>query len=245
MMTFIRYWNWAKNNGMVIGKITDSNGEIDNLIDFVSADNNVQVHSLINKPITDFHISIELNNPYISYDKPISTSKDKNSDLLILSGVNSIEKNYNYFLGFIGDQNNFSNDASLFDIPIKVKGRENQNVEIYFEYSLNGARYFGKRLITVVPVPEDFSLKQNFPNPFNPTTTIYYDIPIDTYVELTVYDIVGRQVATLIDSFELKGFKSFEWNGKDTNGNKLGSGLYFYQLKSENIIKTKKMIMIK
>ena len=70
-------------------------------------------------------------------------------------------------------------------------------------------------------------------------------LPIDTDIELAIYDITGRKVSVLVNEYQIKGYRSFKWNGKDSNGKKLGSGLYFYQLQAKNFIKTKKMIMLK
>ena len=245
MMTFIRYWNWAKVNGMVSGKIIDTVGTIDNSIVFTNQDNRIQVQSLLDKSISDFHISMNYDNPNISYNEPLITSKNLNSSTLILAANDSLNNSYNYFFGFLNYTNNNFSDSSLFEVPVKIKGRNNQNIEIVYEYTFEGNRYLGKQLVTIVPIPESFALNQNFPNPFNPNTTIFYDLPIDTYIKLSVYDILGREVVTLINEHQIKGYKSFKWNGQDKNGKKLGSGVYFYQLQANNFIKTKKMIMLK
>ena len=97
MMTFIRYWNWAKVNGMVSGKIIDTVGVIDNSIVFKNEDNRIQVHSILDKSISDFHISINYDNPNISYNEPLISSKDHNSSTLILAANDSISSSYNYF----------------------------------------------------------------------------------------------------------------------------------------------------
>jgi ligand-binding sensor domain-containing protein len=89
-------------------------------------------------------------------------------------------------------------------------------------------------------IPKKFSLYQNYPNPFNPTTTIEFDIPERTNVKLTIYDILGREVETLIDK-ELEPGK-YKINFNATN---LPSGVYFYTLKTPKSIQTKKMLLIK
>jgi ligand-binding sensor domain-containing protein len=89
-------------------------------------------------------------------------------------------------------------------------------------------------------IPTNFSLYQNYPNPFNPSTTIEFDIPERTNVKLVVYDILGREVETLVDK-ELEPGK-YKINFTATN---LPSGVYFYTLKTSKSIQTKKMLLIK
>lgn len=85
-----------------------------------------------------------------------------------------------------------------------------------------------------------FQLLQNYPNPFNPTTTIKYSIPESGYAILKVYDIIGRDVATLISGYQTKGEHSVVFDAKN-----LPSGMYFYKLESGNLNKTMKMILLK
>ena len=92
-------------------------------------------------------------------------------------------------------------------------------------------------------IPTDFALSQNYPNPFNPETRIHYDIPKDGYIKLVVFDILGRELVTLIDGNHSAGRFNIIWNGKDAYGNHIGSGVYFYQLSSEEFSQTKKMII--
>ena len=88
--------------------------------------------------------------------------------------------------------------------------------------------------------PETFSLSQNYPNPFNPTTKISFALPKSGFVSLKVYDILGKEVATLVNSNMSVGSYSFEFNASN-----LTSGIYFYRLESNGFIDTKKMMLIK
>ncbi len=95
-------------------------------------------------------------------------------------------------------------------------------------------------------VPNMFTLKQNYPNPFNPTTTIDYDILIASHVTLTVYNILGQKVKTLLNEVKETGSYSITWDGTDSYGNKVPSGLYIYHLDSSTGARwTKKMLLIK
>jgi hypothetical protein len=85
--------------------------------------------------------------------------------------------------------------------------------------------------------PSDFALNQNFPNPFNPTTAINFNLPVTTNVSLKIYNLHGQLIATLIDKSLPAGFYRFNWQPEE-----IGSGIYFYQLKTEGFMETKKMI---
>ena len=94
-------------------------------------------------------------------------------------------------------------------------------------------------------IPTYFALHQNYPNPFNPLTTIAYDIPKRSYVKLVVYDITGKEIATLLNKEVNEGFHSVRWNSKDNYGNLVPAGIYFIQLQTNAFVKTNKMILLK
>ena len=99
-------------------------------------------------------------------------------------------------------------------------------------------------------IPTEFKLLQNYPNPFNPTTTINYQIPRTSFVSLKVYDILGREVATLVNeekpagNYEVK-FSAKGGSSSGGDGNDLSSGIYFYKLKTGTYTSVKKMILMK
>jgi hypothetical protein len=103
------------------------------------------------------------------------------------------------------------------------------------------ARYYGTTdLNEDINSLNQFSLNQNYPNPFNPSTVISYQLPVYSNVTLKVYDVLGNEVATLVN--EEKPAGSYEVNFTTSS---LTSGVYFYQLKSGSYLETKKMILIK
>jgi hypothetical protein len=93
--------------------------------------------------------------------------------------------------------------------------------------------------------PDAFGLFQNHPNPFNPETEISYNLPHDSYVTLTIFNIVGQEVKTLVDGFQDAGHKSIRWDGKDNDGNKVSSGIYFYRIQAGEYSQTKRMVLLK
>jgi hypothetical protein len=90
----------------------------------------------------------------------------------------------------------------------------------------------------------EYSLGQNFPNPFNPETTIRYQVAKQGLVKVTIYNLLGQAVATLVDEYQKAGKYRIKWNGKDDSGNRMTAGIYFYNIKSGSFHQTKKMILL-
>jgi hypothetical protein len=94
-------------------------------------------------------------------------------------------------------------------------------------------------------LPMEFSLSQNVPNPFNPSTDISFALPRDSKVSLTIYNVLGQHVTTLVDDYMAAGYRTISWNGTDQTGRTVASGVYFYKLKTDDFSSTKKMMMLK
>lgn len=92
---------------------------------------------------------------------------------------------------------------------------------------------------------ESFRLEQNYPNPFNPNTTIRYELPASANVLLAVYDVTGKLVRVLDSGLRSKGLNQAEWDGRDDNGVRAASGVYFYRLQAGNLSETRKMVLMK
>jgi len=90
-----------------------------------------------------------------------------------------------------------------------------------------------------------FGLRQNSPNPFNPKTSIAFSLPDAADVELSIYDVAGRKVATLVDSNMPAGPHSVEWNGRSDSGERVASGVYFYRLNAGDNEMSRKMVLLK
>ncbi|MFA5834062.1 MAG: CHRD domain-containing protein [Bacteroidota bacterium] len=100
-----------------------------------------------------------------------------------------------------------------------------------------------KRVSEVIPA--EFSLEQNYPNPFNPSTVIQFALPNDAKVSLKIYDILGREVRTLINSDVVSGTSKVEWNGKNNFGQQVASGMYIYRIEAGSFVSTRKMMLLK
>ena len=91
----------------------------------------------------------------------------------------------------------------------------------------------------------DFYLNQNYPNPFNPVTTLSYSLPKDESVNITIYDIMGRPVKTIQNSYQTKGFKFVQWDAKNDRNEPVSAGLYLYTIQAGKFRQTRKMVLMK
>jgi len=94
-------------------------------------------------------------------------------------------------------------------------------------------------------LPYKFELNQNYPNPFNPGTTIEYSLPRRSHVTIEIHNVLGQKVRTLIDSEESAGSHSITWDGKDSGGGAVSTGVYLYRLRAGGHTQTKKMLLLK
>lgn len=94
-------------------------------------------------------------------------------------------------------------------------------------------------------LPNGFELKQNHPNPFNPTTRISFTIPESEHVSLQIFNVTGRKVKTLVDGDLAAGEHTYEWDSTDDSGARVATGVYFYRLTAGDVTATKKMTLIK
>ena len=94
-------------------------------------------------------------------------------------------------------------------------------------------------------IPDEFVLHQNYPNPFNPTTSINYDLPANEFVSINVFDLMGREVKTLVNKNQTAGYKSIQWNATNNQGQPVSAGVYFYAVQVGEHRQTKKMILLK
>ena len=93
--------------------------------------------------------------------------------------------------------------------------------------------------------PNTFRLNQNYPNPFNPTTNLSYELSADSYVIITVYDLLGNVVRNLVSEYQSSGLKSVQWDATNEQGQSVAAGVYLYRIESGSFTNTKKMILLK
>jgi hypothetical protein len=100
-------------------------------------------------------------------------------------------------------------------------------------------------------IPKEYQLHENYPNPFNPTTTILYDLPQQSRVTIKIYSILGQQIATLVDGIVTAGYHQAIWSGVQDNGMSVAGGVYFFRISAQSLekgtglVQTKKMLLLK
>ena len=94
-------------------------------------------------------------------------------------------------------------------------------------------------------LPQEYSLKQNYPNPFNPSTTIKYQIAKSEYVNISIFDLNGTKISSILNQYSRAGKGSVSWNGKNEMGQNVSGGIYLYTIETPSFSKTKKMILLK
>ena len=139
----------------------------------------------------------------------------------------------------------FMTDLSLsqwnIDYVIEASDEEYTVISQVGEFVLNNTLLSADSEI----IPVVFALHQNYPNPFNPVTSLRYDLPEDGLVNITIYDMMGRVVNTLINDSQNAGYKSIQWNATNDRNEPVSAGLYIYTIQAGEFRKTKKMVLLK
>lgn len=170
------------------------------------------------------------------YSKELITNGDlvskENSNISSLAENNFMFKKVDNKIYFVGQDGVNNSPILVADNPVELTGTVNngRNVIISKTTSVSGRE----------DTPVSFSLGQNYPNPFNPSTTISYQIPMDGLVTLKIYDILGKEVATLVNEQKSAGKYEVKFNASN-----ITSGTYIYKISSGNSVQIKKMILMK
>jgi len=161
---------------------------------------------------------------WLSIDPPSGVvAADASTDIMLNVDASSLDPgNYN------GEIYIISNDP------------DNGYVTIPLSVTVNGMSSENEALL-----PEEFALHQNYPNPFNPVTTLRYDLPENSMVNIKVYDMLGREVRTLVNQVQDAGFKSIIWDATNDYGKSISAGIYLYQIQAGDFIQTEKMVLLK
>jgi len=213
-------------------------------------DDRIYVHSEEIVPVAGVQLKLEYDPDQLSFSSPLVT--DRSSDFIIQykdEGKGElILVMYNLSGGAIEP-----GAGNIISLPAKLKPGLEGDPEIDIKEAIVADP--GAAVIPVgkkgTRLPVDFRLAQNYPNPFNPSTTIEFELSAETGYDLTVhttlriYNVLGRKIKTLVDQIKTPGVYQVEWDGTDETGNRVSSGVYFYQLKAGDHKETKKMVLMK
>jgi DNA/RNA endonuclease YhcR with UshA esterase domain len=171
-------------------------------------------------------------------------SKTDSAELYISSSTDiagSVEPTYP--INVVAVINQYSSGATVYNNGYEIEPGDTSNivhqVVLYVPDAFSG-------------IPTSFVLENNYPNPFNPTTTILYGIAAQSHVTVKVYSVLGQEIATLVNDVQGPSYYRALWNGKDSNGNMTSSGVYFYRItaapvdgKTQPFSQVKKMLLMK
>ena len=234
-MAFTRMWHWNTNK---LGKqqtkiIADQGADLNAVIE---AD-----HIVFDPPRGTQAIELILDYPASNIQFDIAKHSGFSDEGLALSSVDTVNGRFVYQIGYF--------EANHKPIRINTKHLQKNDVAVNLTYQFIGADNIilsaGSETMDITPVPSEFALHDNYPNPFNPVTTINYDLPKDAYVNLIIYDIMGREVVNLAGKEMTAGYQTMTWNARNNAGALVSAGIYFYQIQTRDFIKTKKMVLLK
>ena len=117
-------------------------------------------------------------------------------------------------------------------------------VDLYTQYSFIFVSELSNANKDIL-LPKEFILNQNYPNPFNPATTLSYTLPENSFVNVHVFDMLGRTVKTLVSEMQTAGNKVLRWNATDAAGSPVSAGIYLYMIQAGDFRQTKKMVLLK
>ncbi|MBT3796445.1 MAG: T9SS type A sorting domain-containing protein, partial [Candidatus Marinimicrobia bacterium] len=232
-MTFYRMWH--SDNSQAGKLIAKNSNEIGSAL-ITSIDNNNLIiippvgakasEIIINYPSTDIRVSTKEIDNFSTTSMALSIDDTLSGRLLNHQIINS-------------------GQSINFDIKHFQKNDISINLSYLFINENNETISSGRSDLMLSPVPEEFALHQNYPNPFNPVTTINYDLPQQSYVNMFIYDILGREVANLVGKEISAGYHSIIWNTNNNLGSPVSAGIYFYQIQTRDFVKTKKLVILK
>jgi fibronectin-binding autotransporter adhesin len=141
---------------------------------------------------------------------------------------------------YLGSSNLRIAPVAIGDANVTITAQDNLNGVIIDKFSYTFAVNVGITDVAAEALPTEFALYQNFPNPFNPTTTIKFDLPKESNVTLKVFNVLGQEVATLVNNVMPAGHQSFSFDAS-----KLSSGMYIYRIQAGDFVQIRKMLLMK
>ena len=236
-MAFVRMWYWDKGNtsGKLIAKLQASQGYPLNVE--IEAD-----HMMVYPPKGTKAVELILDYPSMDMKVKLPQSEIFSDKGMTLSMADTIGGQLLVNTAY------FEKSDSPVRIDLQHLQRE-RNIPMDISYLFldenNEPLSSGNEFLDIKPIPKEFALHDNYPNPFNPVTTINYDLPKEGNVRLIIYDIMGREIAELNNGFMPAGYHSVKWNARNQFGAEVSAGVYFYQIQAGQFTKTQKMILLK
>ena len=260
----------SSDNNLSAGILLEKHGKINDAITFykglITNDQYVRIalshllgikYKYAKTEIADYFVSLLTSNPkyYSTVKKLLGDMYLKNNQFdIAISAYDDVIKNYSTeydgimarFEKLLAYLHIKKDPVTASQILSEIKGINSTDKEVQLMIKsigtlINSNSIMEKKSnLTNDNIPKTYNLSQNYPNPFNPSTTIKYQIPKPGLVTLKVYDILGREVVTLVNENRVEGFYDFTFNAS-----RFSSGVYIYQLRVNDYVSSKKMILLK
>ena len=225
----------------------------------------IELTTLVNNPIEvalNMHSSYSCKRYFVYHDE-VGTSA--NYTILEQQFINSVQsyfvngfENWDYFVSWTSgtpDQypeswwwmNHGENVMALTYEDMNCEAAGNYDSTAY-ALILGVCEYLGLDLSKIQnesTMPSSYSLHQNCPNPFNPVTLLQYNLPVNSHVNITIFDILGREVKTMVNQYQNAGYRSITWNATNDHGHSVSAGVYLYRIQAGNYTLAKKMVLLK
>jgi len=240
-----KYNNYIRNN-VIINCGRNSKAGYDNIGISIENDNSIQKNYFYNNCVFNGDENLPvifLRGYYMTIDQ------FNGQNIFIDEALNNIQKDplieSSDSLNFYLTENSPCIDAGLdvglsFDYYGNVIYSGNAPDIGIHEYSFPTSISYEKSTVA-----DNFMLRQNYPNPFNPITTIKYQLPQAAQVNITIYNLLGEKVRTLVSDFKQPGYFQVQWNGLNESGNQAASGIYIYRIQAGEFTDVKKMVLLK
>ncbi len=250
LMVFIATWKWAMNN-ISYAKLSTPYDNTNYMEDLVEQDITVEIIDDRLEVVVEYFTNIDVS--LIKYnitgtDSIISNTfeywENNYSDQMLL------ENNTYTFVGGLGKNEVIDENSGKPILSIKTFVEDDVTISSSI-MGWNQNKELAFNCYTEIPIdiddyiPATYALHTNYPNPFNPITTINYDLPQAGHVKLIVYDILGRQVIELVNDKQDVGYKTIQWNGRNSARQIVSAGMYFYSLEVGDYHAIRKMVLIK
>jgi hypothetical protein len=234
VMAFVQMWYWYHQN-LALGM--NALADIGNTLTVIQQDKSLHVS------LPEGAVAGQVFIQYPPESKNLSTAADMATERRIYLSKN--DQSTGQILVEWADLT----QVGLPEITFDTHSLDRNNSNITIGYTIYGIDQEiisrGMQQMELKAVPEEYALHYNYPNPFNPVTTMLYDLPEAGYTRLIIYDLLGRQVQTLVDQPLDAGYYRMQWDGRNSQGKMVGGGVYFYQIQTNGFIRTRKMLLLK
>ena len=129
-------------------------------------------------------------------------------------------------------------------LNLNSKKDYHQNMQVRFYDKVGKEILHGSTILKIIPIPNQYALGQNYPNPFNPSTTIQFELPEESYTQIAIYDLLGRELIQLVSKIFTAGYHEVIWNGKDSFGRTIPSGMYLYRMNTNGFSSTRRLVFL-